>query len=169
MYFYINPQLGRRNDRASGRFAQPRVNKKAQCIHWHCKEELHKRCSSCELLGATDDIYLLWVWGWMYCLFVYLHFITCLHVLLLTLRLSLRFVLANHRQLDLTYSARKSLEKVVVYKAASGKEQNSCKPTGLWLELGPSQYWTISVIGGGPSMEDEGNLKVQNTSGRQQK
>ena len=48
-----------------------------------------------------------------------------------TLRLSLRFVLANHRQLSLPSSAWKSLEKVVVYKAAFGKEQNSCKPTGL--------------------------------------
>ena len=103
----------------------------------------------------------------MCCLFVYLHFMDCLHVLLSTLRLSLRFVPANHRQLRLPSSASKSLEKVVVYKAASGKEQNICKPTGLWLELGPSQYRTSSVIGGGPLMEEEGNLRGQNSSGRQ--
>ena len=48
------------------------------------------------------------------CLFVYLHFMDCLHVLLWTLRLSLRFVPANHRQLSLLFSAWKSLEKVVV-------------------------------------------------------
>ena len=93
----------------------------------------------------------------MCCLFVYLHFMDGLHVLLSTLRLSLRFVPANHRQLSLPFSPCKSLEKVVVYRAASG----------LWLELVPSQYRTSSVIGGGPVMEDEGNLTVQNPSGRQ--
>ena len=100
-------------------------------------------------------------------LFVYLHFIDCVHVLLSTLRLTLGFVPAKHRQLSLPSSAWKSLGKVVVYKTASGEEQNSCKPTGLWLELVPSQYWTSSVIGGGPITEDEGNLTVQNPSGRQ--
>ena len=33
--------------------------------------------------------------------------------------------------------------------------------------MGPSQYQTSSVIGGGPIMEDKGNLTVQNHSGRQ--
>ena len=56
---------------------------------------------------------------------------------------------------------------MIIPPAASDKEQNSCTPTGLWLELGPYQYWTISVIGRGPIMEDEGNLTVQNLSGRQ--
>ena len=124
--------------------------------HWHYPEELPKRCSSSKLLGATEVLYLLNVLGWMCCLFVYLHFMDCLHVLLSTLTLSLRFVPANHRQLSLPSSAWKSLEKVVVYKAASDKEKNSCKPTGLWLELVPSQYRTSSVIGGGPITEDEG-------------
>ena len=86
----------------------------------------------------------------MCCLFVYLHFMDCLHVLLVALRLSLRFVPANHRQLNFPSSVLKSLEKVVVYKAAPGKEQNSCKPTAsdwswvllnirpaLRLEVGP--------------------------------
>ena len=41
-----------------------------------------------------------------------------LHVLLSTLRLSLGFFPANHRQLSLPLSAWKSLENVVVYKAA---------------------------------------------------
>ena len=103
----------------------------------------------------------------MCCMFVYLHLMDCLHVLLSTLGLSLRFVPANHRQLSLPSSASKSLEKVVVYKAAFGEEQNSCKRTGLQLELGPSQYGTNSVIGGGLIMEDEGNLTGQNPSGRQ--
>ena len=88
-------------------------------------------------------------------LFVYLHFLDHLHVLFSTLRFSLRFVPANHRQLSLPFRAWKSLEKVVVYKAASGKEQNSCKPTGLWLELGSSQYRTSSVIVGGLITEDK--------------
>ena len=86
-------------------------------------------------------------------------------MLLSTLRLSLRFVPANHRQLNLPSTAWNSLEKVVVYKAASGNEQNSCKPTDLCLELVPSQYRTSSVIGGGPITEDEGILNVQDSSG----
>ena len=71
----------------------------------------------------------------------------CLYVLLSTLRLSLRFSLANHRQLSLPSSAWNSLEKVVVYKAASGKAVNqmasdwswshlNIRPA-LWLEVGP--------------------------------
>ena len=87
--------------------------------------------------------------------FFYLHLMDCLHVLLSIRRLSLKFVPANNRQLSLPSSAWKSLEKIVVYKVTSGKEQNSCKPTGLWLDLSPSQYWTSSVIGGGPIMEDK--------------
>ena len=79
-------------------------------------------------------------------------------MLLSTLRLSLRFVPANHRQLSLPFSAWKSLEKVVVYKAASGKEQNSCKPTGLWLELVPSQYLTSSWLEVGPLRKTRGIL-----------
>ena len=67
----------------------------------------------------------------------------CLHVLLVALRLSLRFVPANHRQLNFPSSVLKSLEKVVVYKAALGKEQNSCKPTAsdwswVHLNIGPA-------------------------------
>ena len=94
----------------------------------------------------------------MCCWFVYLHLMDCLHVLLSILRLSLKFVPANNRQLSLPSSAWKSLEKIVVYKVTSGKEQNSCKPTGLWLDLSPSQYWTSSVIWGGPIMEDKENV-----------
>ena len=103
----------------------------------------------------------------MCCLFVYLHLMHCLHVLYATPRLSRLFVPANHRQLSLPSNAWKSLEKVVVYKGTTDKEKNSCKPTGLWLGLVPSQYRTSSVIGGGPIMEDEGNLTVENPSGRQ--
>ena len=68
---------------------------------------------------------------------------------------------ANHRWLSLPSSASKSLEKVIVYKAASGKEQNSWKPTGLWLELGPTQYRTSSVIGGGPFWKTRGIIEYK--------
>ena len=46
-----------------------------------------------------------------------------------------RFVPTNHRQLSLPSSALKSLEKVVLYKVASGKEQNTCKPMN-WPLIG---------------------------------
>ena len=105
------------------------------------------RWYSSELLGATEDLYLLWVWCWKYCLFVYLHFVDCLHVLLSVLILPLRFVPTNHREFSLPSSAWKSLEKAVVYKAASGKAVNqlasdwswahlNIRPA-LWLEVGP--------------------------------
>ena len=43
------------------------------------------------------------------------------------------------------------------------------KKAGMNSDAGhlASQYWTSSVIGGGPIIEDEGNLTVQNPSGRQ--
>ena len=87
----------------------------------------------------------------------------CVHLLFSTLRLSHRFVTANHRQLSLLFSAWKSLEKVFVYKAASGKSVSRLASDWSWSHLN----WTSSVIGGGPVMEDEGNLTVQNLSGRQ--
>ena len=64
----------------------------------------------------------------------------CLHVLLSTLRLSHRFVTANHTQLSLPFSAWKSLEKVVVYKAASGKAVNPLAFDWSWshLNMGPA-------------------------------
>ena len=33
--------------------------KKHNAKHWHYKEELPKRCSFSELLGTTEDLYLL--------------------------------------------------------------------------------------------------------------
>ena len=73
-------------------------------------------------------------------LFVYLHFMDCIHVLYSTLRLSLRFVPANHKQLSLPFSALKSLEKDVVYKAASGKAVNRLASDLSWshLNIGPA-------------------------------
>ena len=68
-------------------------------------------------------------------LFVYLHFIDCVHVLLSTLRLTLGFVPAKHRQLSLPSSAWKSLEKVVVYKVASGKAVNQLSSDWSWAHL----------------------------------
>jgi len=61
-------------------------------------------------------------------------------VLLSTLRLALIFVPANHRQLSLPLSAWKSLEKVVVYKAASGKAVNQMASDWSWshLNIGPA-------------------------------
>ena len=64
----------------------------------------------------------------------------CLHVLLSTLRLSLIFVPANHKQLSLPFIAWKSLEKVVVHKAASGKAVNQMASDWSWshLNIGPA-------------------------------
>ena len=61
-------------------------------------------------------------------------------MLLSTLRLSLRFVSANHRQIKLPSSAWKSLEKVVVYKVASGKAVNQMLSDRSWshLNIGPA-------------------------------
>ena len=64
------------------------------------QEELPKRCSSCELPGATGGIRLLKVLCYLCCSFVYLHFVDCHRVLLSTLRHSLGFVPTNHRQLS---------------------------------------------------------------------
>ena len=60
-------------------------------------------------------------------------------MLLSTLRLSLRFVPTNQRQLSLPFSAWKSLKKVVVYKAASGKAVNRLASDWSWslLNIGP--------------------------------
>ena len=60
-------------------------------------------------------------------------------MLLSTLRLSLRFVPANHKQLSLPFGAWKSLEKVVVYKVASGKAVNRLASDWSWsyLNIGP--------------------------------
>ena len=33
--------------------------KKHNAKHWHYQEELPKRCSSAELLGATEDLFFL--------------------------------------------------------------------------------------------------------------
>ena len=66
------------------------------------QEELPERCSSWELPGATGDISLLKVLCYMCCLLVYLHFVDCHHVLLLTLRHPLGFVPPNHRQRSLS-------------------------------------------------------------------
>ena len=60
-------------------------------------------------------------------------------MLLSTLRLSLRFVPANHRQLSLPSSAWKSLEKVVVYKPASGKAVNRLASDWSWSYLNIGQ------------------------------
>ena len=97
-------------------------------------------------------------------LFVYLHFMDCLHVLLSTLRLSLIFVPANHKQLSLPFIAWKSLEKVVVYKAASGKAVNQMASDWSWshLNIGPALW--LEVV---PLWKTRGNLTVQNPSGRQ--
>ena len=44
---------------ASGRSAQLGLRKNAQCKTWaFYQEELPKRCSSCELLKATDIIWI---------------------------------------------------------------------------------------------------------------
>ena len=61
-------------------------------------------------------------------------------MLLSTLRLSLRFVSANHRQLSLPFSAWKSLEKDVVYKVASGKDVKGLASDWSWshLNIGPA-------------------------------
>ena len=59
----------------------------------------------------------------------------CLHVLLSTLRLSLIFVPANHKQLSLPFIAWKSIEKVVVYKAASDKAVNQLASDWSWAHL----------------------------------
>ena len=61
-------------------------------------------------------------------------------MLLSSLILSLRFVLANHRQLSLPSNAWKSLEKVVVYKAASGKAVSQMASDWSWshLNIGPA-------------------------------
>ena len=58
----------------------------------------------------------------------------------ITLRLPLRLVLSNHRQLRLPFRAWKSLEKVVVYKAASGKAVNRLASDWSWshLNIGPA-------------------------------
>ena len=71
-------------------------------------------------------------------------------MLLSTLRLSLRFVPANHRELSLYSSAWKSLEKAVVYKAASGKAVNqlASEVGPLWKTRGILQYKII--LGGSP-------------------
>ena len=74
---------------------------------------------------------------------------------------------ANHRQLSHPSSARKSPEKAVVYKAASREERNSWNLSSLWLELVPSPVRPTSAIGGGPVLDDDGNLTVQNPSGRE--
>ena len=66
--------------------------------------------------------------------FVFLHVMDCLNVLLSTLRLSHRFVTANHRQLSLPFSAGKSLEKVVVYKAVN-KAVNQLAFDWSWSHL----------------------------------
>ena len=63
----------------------------------------------------------------------------CLHVLLSTLRLSHRFVKANHRKLSLPFSAWKSLEKVVVYKVASVKAVNRLASDWSWFHLNIGQ------------------------------
>ena len=59
-------------------------------------------CSSCEMSGATGGISFLKMCCYMCCLFVYLYFSDCYHVLLSTMRHSLGFVPANHRQLSLS-------------------------------------------------------------------
>ena len=79
------------------------------------------------------------------------------------LRLSLRFVPANHRQLSLPFSAWKSLEKDVVYKAASGKAINRLAfdwswshldiGPALWLEVGPLWKTREILPGGSPSVK----------------
>ena len=53
---------------------------------------------------------------------------------------TLRFVPANHRELNLPFSAWKSLEKVVVYKAASGKAIKELASDWSWshLNIGPA-------------------------------
>ena len=79
-------------------------------------------------------------------------------MLLSTLRLSLSIVPANQNPLQCLEVSGKGC------CVQSGFWQ-SCKPTGLWLELVPSQYRTSSVIGGGPIMEDKGNLTIQNPMG----
>ena len=61
-------------------------------------------------------------------------------MLLSTLRLSLRFVSANQRQLSLPPSAWKSLEEVIVYKVASGKAVNQLASDWSWahINIGPA-------------------------------
>ena len=61
-------------------------------------------------------------------------------MLLSTLKLSLIFVPANHKQLSLPFIAWKSLEKVVVYKVASGKAVNQMASDWSWshLNIGPA-------------------------------
>ena len=48
-------------------------------------------------------------------------------------------LLFNHRQHSIPSTAWKSPEKVTEYKPISGEERNSWKPTGPWLEVGPSE------------------------------
>ena len=81
-----------------------------------------------------------------------------------TLRLSLIFVPANHKQLSLPFIAWKSLEKVLVYKAASGKAVNQMASDWSWshLNIGPALW--LEVV---PLWKTRGNLTVQNPSGRQ--
>ena len=72
----------------------------------------------------------------------------CIHVFLLTLRLSHRFVTANHRQLSLPFSAWKSLEKVVMYKAASVKAVNRLASDWSWshLNIGPALWLEVGPL-----------------------
>ena len=92
----------------------------------------------------------------------------CLHEMFSTLKISLRFVPANHRQLSFPISAWKSLEKVVVYKAVAGKAANRLSSDwswshlnmgpALWLEVGP--LWKTrgilqyKILPGGSSLPD---------------
>ena len=68
----------------------------------------------------------------MCCLFVYLHFMDCLHVLLSTLRLSLIFVPANHKQLSLPFIAHSGASHShTMYVISSAVKQCNTKLTSL--------------------------------------
>jgi hypothetical protein len=84
----------------------------------------------------------------MCCMFVYLHFMDGLHVLLLTLKLSLRFVPANHRQLSLPSSALKRLLCTKQLLAKSRTAVNKLTSDWSWahLNMGPALWLEVGPL-----------------------